>query len=84
MRVFRRATGQTPIDYLIRLRIQKAMEWLAGTSLSVTDIALKTGFDDSNYFTRQFRKATGETPTAYRKTRQAESAAAGAGSIKNR
>lgn len=68
MRVFRRATGQTPIDYLIRLRIQKAMELLTGSDLPVTEVALAIGFEDSNYFTRQFRKATGETPTAFRKT----------------
>lgn len=67
MRVFRRATGQTPIDYLIRLRVQKAMRRLLDTDLPITDIALETGFSDSNYFTRQFRKALGETPTAYRK-----------------
>ena len=68
MRVFRRATGQSPIDYLIRLRIQKAMALLRDTGLPITDIALQTGFSDSNYFTRQFRKATGETPSAFRKT----------------
>lgn len=67
MRVFRKATGQTPIEYLVRLRIQKAMELLIGTNLSITEIAMETGFSDSNYFTRQFRKATTEAPTVYRK-----------------
>jgi AraC-like DNA-binding protein len=67
MRVFRNATGQTPIEYLLRLRIQRAMEMLRNTDLPVTEIAIETGFNDSNYFTRQFRKITGLTPTNYRK-----------------
>jgi AraC-like DNA-binding protein len=67
MRVFREATGIAPIEYLLRLRIQKAMKLLRSTHLSVTEIALQTGFNDSNYFTRQFRKAAGCPPAKYRK-----------------
>ena len=68
MRVFRKATGQPPIEYLVRLRIQRAMELLRGTDLSVTEIALEVGFNDSNYFTRSFRKATGLSPRKYRQS----------------
>jgi len=67
MRVFRKATGQTPIEYLLRLRIQKAMELLRNSSLSITEIALEVGFNDSNYFTRQFRRVLGETPRSFRR-----------------
>jgi AraC-like DNA-binding protein len=67
MRVFRKATGQTPVDYLIRLRIQKAAALLRTADESITEIALGCGFSDSNYFTRQFHKLLGESPTAYRK-----------------
>ncbi|MEI6892903.1 MAG: helix-turn-helix domain-containing protein [Pontiella sp.] len=66
MRVFRKATSQTPIEYLVRLRIQKAMEMLRNTSLSITEIAMEVGFNDSNYFTRQFRRILGESPRAFR------------------
>lgn len=66
MRVFRKATGQPPIEYLVRLRIQRAMELLRSTNLSVTEIALEVGFNDSNYFTRCFRKATSQSPRQYR------------------
>ncbi len=66
MRVFRKATGQTPIDYLVRLRIQRAMEMLRNTDLSITEIALEVGFNDSNYFTRQFRRILGESPRSFR------------------
>ena len=55
MRVFRKATGQTPIEYLIRIRMQKAIELLRVTNLSITEIAIQVGFNDSNYFSRQFR-----------------------------
>ena len=66
MRVFRKATGQTPIEYLVRLRIQRAMELLRNTDLPITEIAMEVGFNDSNYFTRQFRKALQISPRAYR------------------
>ena len=68
MRVFRKATGQTPIEYLIRLRIQRAMELLRNSDLTITEIALEVGFNDSNYFTRQFRRALGQSPRSFRRT----------------
>ncbi|MBN2651428.1 MAG: helix-turn-helix domain-containing protein [Spirochaetales bacterium] len=67
MRTFRKATGQTPIEYLIRLRIQKSMKLLRNTNLNITEIAMEMGFHDSNYFTRQFKKANKISPTEYRK-----------------
>ncbi len=66
MRVFRKATGQTPIEYLIRLRIQKAMELLRNSDLTITEIALEVGFNDSNYFTRQFRRILDQSPRDFR------------------
>lgn len=69
MRVFRKATGQTPIDYLVRLRIQKSMEMLRNTDLTITEVALEVGFNDSNYFTRQFRRILGESPRAFRQNK---------------
>ncbi len=64
--VFRKATGQTPVDYLMRLRIQRAMELLRQTDRSITEIAFAVGFNDSNYFTRQFKKVTGLPPRQFR------------------
>jgi AraC-like DNA-binding protein len=66
MRVFRKATGQTPIEYLVRLRIQKAMELLRTTDRTITEIAMDVGFNDSNYFARQFRRLTDRSPRAFR------------------
>ncbi|WP_372797587.1 helix-turn-helix domain-containing protein [Pontiella sp.] len=68
--VFRKATGQTPIDYLMRLRIQRAMEMLQQTDRTITEIAFAVGFNDSNYFTRQFRKVAGLPPRQYRTQHQ--------------
>jgi AraC-like DNA-binding protein/mannose-6-phosphate isomerase-like protein (cupin superfamily) len=70
MRVFRKATGQTPIEYLTRLRIQKALELLRTTDLNMTEIAFRTGFTDSNYFSRQFKKVQHQSPTQYRLAHQ--------------
>lgn len=64
--VFRKATGQTPIDYLVNLRIQRAMELLRQTDLTITEIAFEVGFNDSNYFTRKFRSINNMTPTQFR------------------
>ncbi|MDR1280073.1 MAG: AraC family transcriptional regulator, partial [Opitutaceae bacterium] len=59
LRVFRKATGQSPIDFLIGLRIGEAKRLLRQTALDMTDIAFETGFGDSNYFARRFRRACG-------------------------
>lgn len=66
-RSFRDATGLTPLDYLIRRRILKACELLRASDASITDIAFGVGFQDSSYFTAQFKKAIGVTPREFRK-----------------
>ena len=66
-RMFRDATATTPHNYLVRLRLGKAMRALRTTEDSVTDIAFASGFNDSNYFSYSFRKLTGLAPSEYRK-----------------
>lgn len=66
LRAFQQATGSSPIAWLIELRIQRAATLLRRTKKSITEIAFDVGFNDSNYFTRQFRKMTGTTPRDYR------------------
>ncbi|MBC2607451.1 AraC family transcriptional regulator [Pelagicoccus albus] len=68
MRVFRTATGETPINYLLQLRIQKSMSLLVSTKRPVSDIAFEVGFNDSNYYTRQFKASQGMSPLAYRRS----------------
>ena len=64
--VFARTMGRTPRDYIRHLRVERAKALLA-TPLSISEIALQTGFDDPAYFTRVFRTATGQTPRDYRR-----------------
>lgn len=67
LRTFRSALGTTPIRYLIRLRTQKAADWLREENLSITEAAWRAGFPDANYFARQFRSVFGVTPTEFRR-----------------
>ncbi|MDP4261687.1 MAG: chromate resistance protein [Bacteroidota bacterium] len=54
-------------EYIRKLRIEKAMEYLQSSSYSLTEIAYLTGFSDQSHFTRIFKKHTGENPSAYKK-----------------
>lgn len=63
---FNEAYGLPPIGYLNRMRIYKAMGMLAGTNISVEEIAKKTGFSDTSYFARVFKKQCKLTPSEYR------------------
>ncbi len=65
-RVFHKAYGLSPINYVIQLRIQHAYELLCHSELSITEVGYLCGFQDSNYFTRQFKSVSGFTPREYR------------------
>lgn len=65
-RMFKRVSGRTFIEYLHSLRVQRAASLLATTSMSVTDIAIDVGFDQTRTFTRAFKEIFGTTPKQYR------------------
>lgn len=66
--LFKKETGKTFSDYLIQYRIDKAKEFFsADTKSTVSDIAEKTGFHDTGYFSKVFKKATGLSPNQYKK-----------------
>lgn len=65
-REFKRATGVSPHQYLIRLRLERARDLLASTDLPIAEVALRSGFASQSHFTRYFRKLTATTPRAYR------------------
>ncbi len=69
MRTFLAATGQSPIAYLIQIRVNRAADRLRSTDEPITDVAFSCGFQDSNYFARQFRQVMGVTPRDYRARR---------------
>ncbi|MBD3243136.1 MAG: helix-turn-helix domain-containing protein [Chitinivibrionales bacterium] len=65
--VFARATGQAPMAYVRRLRIERASQMLIHSDLAVSDIASRVGFGDQYHFSRVFRRETGEAPSSYRR-----------------
>lgn len=66
LRSFRDAFGETPRQYLIRRRIEKARELLAYGAASVTDVCLDVGYESLGSFSTLFRKVTGQSPLDYR------------------
>lgn len=60
-------SGFSPLAYLINIRISEAIKLLRNPGLSITDIALDTGFYSSQHFSTTFRKLTGYTPREFRK-----------------
>ena len=66
-RKFRASTGIGLHEYIVFVRLQHAAQELVSTSDSITTIALRCGFSDSNYFKDSFKKKYGVTPRSYRK-----------------
>ncbi|MCZ8521363.1 MULTISPECIES: helix-turn-helix domain-containing protein [Paenibacillus] len=68
-RIFQSYYETTPCAYLQQLRLEHACMLLKTSNLPVSEISYQSGFNDSNYFTRQFTKAYGMSPKAFRKIR---------------
>lgn len=66
IRRFSSSTGLTPGAYLTRVRTEKAMELLRGTTLSIEVIAEQVGYSSGSYFIKAFRSITGVTPGEFR------------------
>jgi AraC-like DNA-binding protein len=62
--IFKEQMGRNPVDFLIDLRLERAKEYLAHSSMSVLDVCVALGYDQS-YFNRLFKKRTGLTPGQY-------------------
>jgi len=65
-RMFRRSTGCSPHEYLTRRRLERAKQLLAGSDLSMLQIAHTVGYRTQAHFTRVFHEGTGTTPRRYR------------------
>jgi AraC-like DNA-binding protein len=69
-RRFKKSTGQTPVEYLTNLRIEYAKKLMSENTLlrySIAEIGVMSGYYDSHYFSRIFKKKTGITPADYLK-----------------
>lgn len=64
--IFKQETGESIIEYLIKLRMEKAMQLLKNPSLKVYDVAEKVGYTNKSYFCLVFKEKTGMTPKEYR------------------
>lgn len=65
-KIFKQQVGETFIDYVTGLRIDKAKALIALEHLSLKEVCYEVGYKDPNYFSRVFKKVTGVTPTEYR------------------
>ena len=65
-RSFKAAFGETPHQYLMSRRMERAKALLRAGELSVTDVCFAVGFSSLGSFSTQFKRLVGETPSAYR------------------
>lgn len=66
-RVFKRETGQTPLQYVLGHRMFMAKELLTSSKEPIADVAGAVGYNDASYFSEIFNKSTGYLPKEYRK-----------------
>lgn len=67
-KIFKEETGESPINYLIRLRLEKAKEILEKDDRSgIKEVAYQVGYEDVYHFSKMFKKYFGLSPSAYRK-----------------
>ncbi len=67
-RIFKKIIGSTPKQYVINLRLRRAMSLLQQKDLNICTVALRAGFNDLSEFNKQFKKFYGSSPSSFRKT----------------
>lgn len=72
-RMFRKETGENIMQYIAKMRIENAKEYMRRGNMNLTEIAFVVGYDDYTYFNKVFRKVEGISPREYR-SRLAENA----------
>ncbi|MGX8690316.1 MAG: helix-turn-helix domain-containing protein, partial [Bacteroidaceae bacterium] len=63
-------TGRSVGAWIDIVRVIRAKRLLAGTSVPIIDVAARVGLEDQSYFSRFFKRETGQTPTEFRKAMQ--------------
>lgn len=67
IRRFKKFTGFTPTEYIAQMRMQRAIDFLTNTNMSIKEIAPKCGFENEYYFSNFFKQHKGTSPANYRK-----------------
>ena len=67
-KMFKKYTGKSPRQYHLELKLMRAKELLLTSDLSITEISHLLNFESLQYFSRYFKKQTGSSPRALRKT----------------
>ena len=65
--LFKQKVGMSPLQYINKLKIEKAQLILLTSNMQVKNIAYVLGFNDYSYFNRLFKKTTGFSPLSYKK-----------------
>ena len=65
-RIFKQQFGRSFTAYLSAYRVERAQELLAQPTVSIKDVGRRVGYPDANYFTKVFRRITGQSPSEYR------------------
>lgn len=66
LKSFKQTVGSSPIQYILKKRIEKARYLIITTDKKICDIAIECGFNDMSYFAKQFKKIVGTTPKEYK------------------
>jgi len=77
--IFASEVGKSPIQYLRELRLDRAKQLLETSFLSVKEITHQVGLKDGSHFVRDFKKAYGDAPTRYRRSRGVNANETGSG-----
>ncbi|MBD0378860.1 helix-turn-helix domain-containing protein [Paenibacillus sedimenti] len=70
VRVFRKFTGFTPIEYLTKIRVERSIELLRSTDLNIDEVAKEVGYAGGSYFIKVFRQWVGFSPGEFRSGRE--------------
>ena len=62
---FTKSTGANPVDLVKEIRLNKSIELIKNSDMSISEIAFAVGFKDSGYFSKCFRKKYDQTPREY-------------------
>jgi AraC-like DNA-binding protein len=69
---FRAATGQSPHEFLLQRRIERAQEMLVNSGVALVDVALSVGFQSQSHFTSVFKRFAGQPPQAWRRMQESQ------------